>query len=101
MKRKAAKWCGLNFRKVFGMQVIGGGGAESNKLLRMLDLPWQCSGKTSKKIEDEAGTAEQLVRDMVIEKTPQAETKVTPEKKHQPAMQGMVCFIRQQKNLTR
>ena len=70
MKRKAAKWCGLNFRKVFGMQLLGGGGAESNKRLRMLDLPWQYSEKTSKKIKDEAGTAEQLVRDMAIEKTP-------------------------------
>ena len=33
-------WYSINVQWVFGMQLIGGGGKESTKLLGMLNLPW-------------------------------------------------------------
>ena len=49
------------------MQLIGGGQGGSTKLLVMLNLSWQEFGKKITKIEACAGTAERLVRDLVIE----------------------------------
>ena len=34
-------WYSINFQWVFGMQLVGGGGRESTKILGMLNLPWQ------------------------------------------------------------
>ena len=33
-------WYSINFQWVFGMQLIGGGGRESTKLIAMFNLPW-------------------------------------------------------------
>ena len=61
-------WYSINFQWVFRMQLIGGGGRESRKLLGMLNLPWQGFGKkTFSKIEANVGMAEQLVRYLAIE----------------------------------
>ena len=50
------------------MQIIGGGGRESTKLFRMLNLPWQgFEKKNFAKIEAYAGMSEPLVRDLAIE----------------------------------
>ena len=58
------------------MQLIGGGGKESTKLLSMLNLPWQgFEKKTFTKIEANAGMAERLVRDLAIEEALQEEKK--------------------------
>ena len=37
----ALKWYFINFRWVFGMQLIGGGDRESTKLPGVLNLPWK------------------------------------------------------------
>ena len=66
------------------MQLIGGGGRESTKLLGMLNLPWQGFEKKTFKIFDEhAGMAERLVRDLAIEEALQEEIKDTLEHKNQ------------------
>ena len=50
------------------MQLIGGGGIESTKLLGVLNLAWQgFKKKTFTKIEAYAGMAERLERDLAIE----------------------------------
>ena len=70
-------WYSINFRWVFGMQLIGSGGRESTKLLGMLNLPWQgFEKKTFTRIEAHAGMAEQLVRDLAIEEALQEEIKI-------------------------
>ena len=62
------------------MQLIGGGGRESTKLLGMLNLPWQgFEKKTLTKIEANAGMVERLVRDLAIEEALQEEIKDTLE----------------------
>ena len=71
-------WYSINVQWVFGMQLIGGGGRESTKLLGVLNLPWKGFGKKSfSKIEAHAGMAELLVRDLAIEETLQEEIKDT------------------------
>ena len=60
------------------MQIIGGRGRESTKLLGVLNLPWQgFEKKTFTKIEAHAGMAEQLVRDLAVEEALQEEIKYT------------------------
>ena len=73
--RYAALICySINFQWVFRMQLIGGGGRESTKILGMLDLPWQgFEKKTLTKIEAHAVMDEQLVRDLAIEEALQEE----------------------------
>ena len=62
------------------MQLIGGGGRESKKLLGELNLPWQgFDKKTFTKIEANSGMAERLVRDLAIEEALQEEIKDTLE----------------------
>ena len=70
-----SKWYSINFQWVFGMQLIGGGGGESTKLLGMMNLPWQGIKKTFTKIEAYAGMAERLARDLAIGETLQNEIK--------------------------
>ena len=41
LRYRASNWYSINFQWVFGMQIIGGGGRESTKLLGMLNLPWK------------------------------------------------------------
>ena len=66
------------------MQLIGGGGRESTKLLGMLNLPWQgFGGKSFSKIEANVGMAERLVRDLAIEEALQEEIKDTLEGNNQ------------------
>ena len=66
------------------MQIIGGGGIESTKLLGMLNLPWQgFEKKTLSKIEAHAGMAERLVSDLAIEEALQEEIKDTLESNNQ------------------
>ena len=61
-------WYSINLQWVFGMQLIGGGGRESTKLLATLNLPWQgFEKKTFTKIEAHAGMAKRLVRYLAIE----------------------------------
>ena len=77
-------WYSINFQWVFGMQLIGGGGRESTKLLGMLNLPWQgFEKKTFTKIEAHTGMAERLVRDLAIEEALQEEIKDTLEHNNQ------------------
>ena len=73
----------VNFQWVFGMQIIGGGGRESTKLLEMLNLPWKGFKKHFPNIEAEAGVAEKLVRDLTIEQALQEEIKDTLEHNNQ------------------
>ena len=48
----ALVWYSINFQWVFGMQLIGGGGRESTKLLGVLNLPWKVfEKKTSQKLK--------------------------------------------------
>ena len=62
------------------MQLIGGVGIESTKLLGVLNLPWKgFEKKTFTKIEAHAGMAERLVRDLLIEKALHEEIKNTLE----------------------
>ena len=73
-------WYSINFQWVFGMQLIGGGGGGSTKLLGVLNLPWQgFEKKTFTKTESHAGMAERLVVDLAIEEALQAEIKETLE----------------------
>ena len=66
------------------MQIIGGGGRESTKLLGMLNLPWKgFEKKTFPNIEAEAGMAERLVRYLAIEQALQEEIKDTLEHNNQ------------------
>ena len=66
------------------MQLIGGGGRESTKLLGMLNLPWQgFEKKTFTRIEAHAGMAERMVIDLAIEESLQEEIKDTLEHKNQ------------------
>ena len=66
------------------MQLIGGGGKESTKLLGMFNLTWMGFEKKSfTKIEAHAGMAEQLVRDLAIEEALQKEIKHTLKHKNQ------------------
>ena len=59
------------------MQLIGGGGRESTKLLGMLNPPWQgFKKKTFSKIESNVGMAERLVRDLAIEEALQEEINI-------------------------
>ena len=77
-------WYYINFQWVFGMQLIGGGGRESTKLLGMLNLPWQgFEKKTSPRIEANEDMAERLVRDLAIEEALQEEIKDTLERNNQ------------------
>ena len=74
----ALVWYSINFQWVFGMQLIGGGGRESTKLLGVLNLPWQgFEKKPFTKIEANAGMAERLVRDLAIAEALQEEIKDT------------------------
>ena len=66
------------------MQLIGGVGIESTKLLGALNLPWQdFEKKTFTKIEAHAGMAERLVRDLTIEEALRDEIKDTLEHNNQ------------------
>ena len=66
------------------MQLIGGGGRESTKLLGMLNLPWQgFEIFFFTKIEANEGMAERLVRDLAIEEALQEEIKDTLERNNQ------------------
>ena len=74
----------INFQWVFRMQLIGGGGRESTKLFRMLNIPWYGFEKKSfTKIEAHAGMAKRLVRDLAIEEALQEEIKHTLEHNNQ------------------
>ena len=58
------------------MQLIGGGGRESTKLLGILNLPCQVfEKKTFTKIKAHAGMAKRLVKDLAIEEALQEEIK--------------------------
>ena len=60
------------------MQLIGGGGGESTKLLGMLNLPWKgFEKKTFTKIEANVGMAERLARYLAIEEALQEEINDT------------------------
>ena len=60
------------------MQLIGGAGRESAKLLGMLNLPWKrFEIKTLTKIVAHAGMAERLVRNLAIEEALQEEIRHT------------------------
>ena len=66
------------------MQLIGGGGKESTKLLGVLNLPWKgFEKKNFTKIEAHAGMAERLVGYLAIEEALQEEIKQTLEHKNQ------------------
>ena len=76
----AIKWYSINFQWVFGVQLIGGGGRESTKLLGMLNLPRKgFEKKTFTKIEAHAGLAKRMVRYFAIEEALQEEIKYTLE----------------------
>ena len=78
------------------MQLIGGGGRESTKLLGMLNLPWQVfEKKTFTKIEAYAGMSEPLVRDLAMEEALQEEIKDTIE--HNNQSYGQWCAQKRQK----
>ena len=50
------------------MQISGGGGRESTKLLGAFNLPWKVfDKKTFTKVEAHAGMAKRLVRGLAIE----------------------------------
>ena len=74
------------------MQIIGGGGRESTKLLGTLNLPWKGFEKnTFRKIETHAGIAKQLVRDSKIEEDLHEKIKHTLE--HNNQSYGDWCAI--------
>ena len=59
------------------MQLIGGRGGGSTKLLGILNLPWQVFRKEITKVEAYVGMAERLVRYLSIEEALQDEKKDT------------------------
>ena len=66
------------------MQLIGGGGKESTKILGVLNVPWKgFDRKTFTKIEAHAGMEERMVRDLEIEEALQEEIKYTLERNNQ------------------
>ena len=80
----ALKWYSIKFQWVSGIQLIGGGGIESTKLLGMLNLPWKgFEKKTFTKIEAHTGMAKRMVRDLAIEEALQEEINHTLEQNNQ------------------
>ena len=80
------------------MQLIGGGGRESTKLLGVLNIPWQGFDKTTfTKIEANSGMVARLVRDLAIEEALQEEIKGTLERNKQ-SYGGWCAQINKEKN---
>ena len=65
------------------MQLIGGGGRESTKLLGVFILPCKAFEKKFIKIEAHAGMSKRLVRDLAIEDALQEIIKHTLENNNQ------------------
>ena len=73
-------WSSINFQRVFGMQLIGGGWRESTNVLGKVNLLWQgFEKKTFTKIEAHAGMSIPLVIYLAIEEDLQEALKHTLE----------------------
>ena len=95
----ALKLYSINFQWVFGMQLVGGGGRESTKLLGMLNLPWKgLEKKTFTRIEAYTGMEERLVRYLAIEEALQQEIKHTLEHNNQSYVDWFDQSDRDKKN---
>ena len=83
------------------MQLIGGWGIESTKLLGVLTLPWQgFEKKNFTKIETHAGMAKRLVRDLEIEEALQEEIKHTLEHNNQSYVEWCAQIVKE-KNINK